>query len=192
MPARSWLTRRRPETLVGIPVSIRAAAGRGAAPQRQWRDRRVHRGRRRHSDSAGVRRGDLRTVPGRRGESVRPRRQRDRERTRRAGHHRADALDAGRVVERARRRAVPTGVLRALPGVWRHGDWIRFTPQRTCQVTGRSDATQRPEPGTSPPRRWPRPRPRIRPAEGALVRPALEFISPTSVTSRSRRLARGA
>ncbi|HSC01685.1 MAG TPA: acetoacetate--CoA ligase [Solirubrobacteraceae bacterium] len=27
------------------------------------------------------------------------------------------------------------------PGVWRHGDWIRFTPQRTCQVTGRSDAT---------------------------------------------------
>jgi acetoacetyl-CoA synthetase len=27
------------------------------------------------------------------------------------------------------------------PGVWRHGDWIRFTPQRTCVVTGRSDAT---------------------------------------------------
>jgi acetoacetyl-CoA synthetase len=27
------------------------------------------------------------------------------------------------------------------PGVWRHGDWIRFTSQRTCQVTGRSDAT---------------------------------------------------
>jgi acetoacetyl-CoA synthetase len=27
------------------------------------------------------------------------------------------------------------------PGVWRHGDWVRFTPRRTCQVTGRSDAT---------------------------------------------------
>jgi acetoacetyl-CoA synthetase len=27
------------------------------------------------------------------------------------------------------------------PGVWRHGDWIRFTPRGTCQVTGRSDAT---------------------------------------------------
>ncbi|MGN6871843.1 MAG: acetoacetate--CoA ligase [Solirubrobacteraceae bacterium] len=27
------------------------------------------------------------------------------------------------------------------PGVWRHGDWIRFTHERTCQVTGRSDAT---------------------------------------------------
>jgi acetoacetyl-CoA synthetase len=25
--------------------------------------------------------------------------------------------------------------------VWRHGDWIRFTSRRTCQVTGRSDAT---------------------------------------------------
>jgi acetoacetyl-CoA synthetase len=27
------------------------------------------------------------------------------------------------------------------PGVWRHGDWIRFTRQGTCAVTGRSDAT---------------------------------------------------
>jgi acetoacetyl-CoA synthetase len=27
------------------------------------------------------------------------------------------------------------------PGVWRHGDWIRFTPRGTCMVTGRSDAT---------------------------------------------------
>jgi acetoacetyl-CoA synthetase len=27
------------------------------------------------------------------------------------------------------------------PGVWRHGDWIRFTPRGSCVVTGRSDAT---------------------------------------------------
>jgi acetoacetyl-CoA synthetase len=27
------------------------------------------------------------------------------------------------------------------PGVWRHGDWIKFTSRRTCVVTGRSDAT---------------------------------------------------
>jgi acetoacetyl-CoA synthetase len=27
------------------------------------------------------------------------------------------------------------------PGVWRHGDWIKFTPRRTCMVTGRADAT---------------------------------------------------
>ncbi len=27
------------------------------------------------------------------------------------------------------------------PGVWRHGDWIRFTPRGSCVITGRSDAT---------------------------------------------------
>jgi acetoacetyl-CoA synthetase len=27
------------------------------------------------------------------------------------------------------------------PGVWRHGDWIRFSPSGSCVVTGRSDAT---------------------------------------------------
>ena len=29
----------------------------------------------------------------------------------------------------------------AYPGVWRHGDWIRFTERGSCVVTGRSDAT---------------------------------------------------
>jgi acetoacetyl-CoA synthetase len=27
------------------------------------------------------------------------------------------------------------------PGVWRHGDWVRFTERGSCVVTGRSDAT---------------------------------------------------
>ena len=27
------------------------------------------------------------------------------------------------------------------PGVWRQGDWIRFSDQGSCVVTGRSDAT---------------------------------------------------
>ncbi|HEY3470319.1 MAG TPA: acetoacetate--CoA ligase [Amycolatopsis sp.] len=27
------------------------------------------------------------------------------------------------------------------PGVWRHGDWIRFTPDGGCVIAGRSDAT---------------------------------------------------
>jgi acetoacetyl-CoA synthetase len=27
------------------------------------------------------------------------------------------------------------------PGVWCHGDWVTFTPEGTCRVTGRSDAT---------------------------------------------------
>jgi acetoacetyl-CoA synthetase len=29
----------------------------------------------------------------------------------------------------------------AFPGVWRHGDWIRFTAQGSCTISGRSDAT---------------------------------------------------
>jgi acetoacetyl-CoA synthetase len=27
------------------------------------------------------------------------------------------------------------------PGVWRHGDWIKFTPRGTCVIYGRSDST---------------------------------------------------
>jgi acetoacetyl-CoA synthetase len=27
------------------------------------------------------------------------------------------------------------------PGVWRQGDWVRFSPAGTCIITGRSDAT---------------------------------------------------
>ncbi|WP_290055511.1 acetoacetate--CoA ligase [Amycolatopsis solani] len=27
------------------------------------------------------------------------------------------------------------------PGVWRHGDWIRFAPEGSCVIAGRSDAT---------------------------------------------------
>ena len=27
------------------------------------------------------------------------------------------------------------------PGIWRHGDWVRFSEAGTCVVTGRSDAT---------------------------------------------------
>ena len=28
-----------------------------------------------------------------------------------------------------------------IPGVWRHGDWIRFSERGSCVITGRSDAT---------------------------------------------------
>ena len=27
------------------------------------------------------------------------------------------------------------------PGVWRHGDWVTFTEDRSCVISGRSDAT---------------------------------------------------
>ena len=30
---------------------------------------------------------------------------------------------------------------RMYPGVWRHGDWIRFTRRGSCQIYGRSDST---------------------------------------------------
>ena len=37
---------------------------------------------------------------------------------------------------------LPRRVLRRLsPGVWRHGDWITFTDDGACVITGRSDAT---------------------------------------------------
>jgi acetoacetyl-CoA synthetase len=29
----------------------------------------------------------------------------------------------------------------AYPGIWRHGDWVRFSPEDSCIVAGRSDAT---------------------------------------------------
>ena len=41
----------------------------------------------------------------------------------RARLHGAVPFDAGRLLERPRRSQVPRGVLRALPGVWCHGDY---------------------------------------------------------------------
>ena len=60
----------------------------------------------------------------------------------RARHHRADAVDAGRVLGR-RRRVAPAArpTSRRIPGVWRHGDWLTITERGSCIVTGRSDAT---------------------------------------------------
>ena len=84
---------------------------------------------------------DRRPLPGRRHRGVRPGRQRGGRRARRAGDPPADAVDAGALLGRPGRRALPRGLLRRVPGVWRHGDWIRFTERGSCVVTGRSDAT---------------------------------------------------
>ena len=61
---------------------------------------------------------------------------------RRAGDHRADAVHAGRLLERPGRRALPRGVLRRLPGrlAARRLDHHRPRTAR-CVITGRSDAT---------------------------------------------------
>jgi acetoacetyl-CoA synthetase len=50
-------------------------------------------------------------------------------------------VHAGRLLERPDGRALPRELLRPLPGVWRHGDWIEITPRGSCIITGRSDAT---------------------------------------------------
>jgi acetoacetyl-CoA synthetase len=57
---------------------------------------------------------------------------------------RAVPVDARRLLERSRRREVPRGVLRALPGVWRHGDWMEITAHGGVVIHGRSDATLNP------------------------------------------------
>ena len=59
----------------------------------------------------------------------------------RACRHRAHAFDAGRLLGRRRRQPLPGGLLRGVPGVWRHGDWITITDRGSCTITGRSDAT---------------------------------------------------
>ena len=98
----------------GLRVRVRAARLRGAADQRLGRHRRVHGDRVGLVRAARVRGRDLRPLPRRRRPRVRPRRQRARRRARRARDHLADAVDAGRVVGRPRRRALPQLVLRPL------------------------------------------------------------------------------
>ena len=62
-------------------------------------------------------------------------------RGRRAGDHRADAVDAGVLLGRRRRSRLHDSYFADYPGVWRHGDWIRITSRGSCVIEGRSDAT---------------------------------------------------
>ena len=63
-------------------------------------------------------------------------------RGRRAGDHRADALDAGLLLGRRGRLALPrASYFEMYPGVWRHGDWIEITSRGTAIIYGRSDST---------------------------------------------------
>ena len=64
-----------------------------------------------------------------------------RRRSRRARDHEADALDAGLLLGRPGRELLPRELLRDVPGVWRHGDWIEITDRGTAVISGRSDAT---------------------------------------------------
>jgi acetoacetyl-CoA synthetase len=63
-------------------------------------------------------------------------------RARRARDHRPDAVDAGRVLGRRRRQPLPGDTyFDTYPGVWRHGDWVRFSEVGSAVIAGRSDAT---------------------------------------------------
>ena len=54
-------------------------------------------------------------------------------------------VDAGRILERPRRRAnTARRTSSAFPGVWCHGDWVELTEHGGVIIYGRSDATLNP------------------------------------------------
>ena len=98
-------------------------------------------------------------------------------RGRRARHHRADAVDAGLLLERRRTaRATATPTSTSTPGVWRHGDWIEITARGTAIIHGRSRLDAQP-------RRRPH---RHRPSSTAPVSGLPEVLDALVVDSRSR------
>ena len=83
---------------------------------------------------ARVARGEGRGV--RRGRSV------GRRPDRRAGADRAAAVDAASSSGTTRTApATARAISRCIPGVWRHGDWIRITERGSAVIEGRSDST---------------------------------------------------
>ncbi len=104
-----------PAAAGGLPVGGRAVRAGRAAQRGQRRHGRLLRDRAGQPAAAGVVGGDLRAVPGGRREGVRRRRQAGRRRPGRAGDHRADAVDAGRVLGRRRRHAA-TATPTSTPG----------------------------------------------------------------------------
>jgi acetoacetyl-CoA synthetase len=65
-------------------------------------------------------------------------------RARRTGMHRAFPGNAGRLLERSRRRQIPRRVFRSLPNVWCHGDFVELTANEGMIIYGRSDAVLNP------------------------------------------------
>ena len=144
-----------PAAARGLPLGGRAVRPRRAAQRRQRRHRRVHRDRAGQPAAAGVVGRDLRarasvSTPqafdedGRRGGR----------RARRAGDHRADAVDAGRLLGRRRRQSrYRATYFDTYPGVWRHGDWIRFSAvgQRASSRAARTPRSTAAACGWAPP-----------------------------------------
>ncbi len=99
----------------GVRLGVRAGQAGPAARVLLGRHRPVHRLRRAVPAAAGAGRGDLRALPGGQGGSLRRGRQAGHRPGRRAGDHPADAVDAGRLLERSRRRPVPGELFRHVP-----------------------------------------------------------------------------
>ena len=99
----------------GLRLGLRAARRRHLALLDQRRHRPLHRLRRRHAAAAGLPRRAAGAGAGRRGRGLGRRRQVGDRRGRRAGRHRADALDAALLLGRRGRQPLPRLLLRALP-----------------------------------------------------------------------------
>ncbi len=99
----------------GLPVGVRAVP-RHVPHLDQRGHRRVHRVRRGRADAAGRGRRDELSSARHEGRGLGPRRDQPGGHRGRAGRHRADAVDARRVLERPRRESLPRRLLLHVPG----------------------------------------------------------------------------
>ena len=115
LDAEDDLRRRLPTPGRLVRMDLRAGRAGDDAERRQRRHRRLHRTRPGLPLATGLCRRDGGQVPRRRRGRVRFRRERGRRRARRARHPATDAVDAGEVLERRGRLALPGRLLRCLP-----------------------------------------------------------------------------
>ena len=95
--------------------------------------------------------------------------------------HEADALHARQTVGRRDGPTTEAAYFELFPGVWRQGDWIRFSERGSCEVTGRSDATSTAAASAS-----------ARASSSASSRSCRRSLTASSSTSRTTRRSRGA
>jgi len=141
---------RRPADRAPLPVGARRGRALGSGRLDQRRHRRRHRLRRQRPDHAGVARGDLRADARCRAGRLGQRRPAGNRGGRRAGRHRADAVDAAVLLERPRRAPLPRRVLLHLPrrlAARRLDGNHRPRRRRRLRALGRHPQPQRSAPG---------------------------------------------
>ncbi len=132
---------RLPAARRGVPLGLRAARAGRAPRQRQRRDGRLQRDRRRLAAAAGLRGRDLGRLLGVATEAF-------------DLHGEPVVGELGELVITRPMPSMPVGLwgdadgsryrsayFDMFPGVWRQGDWVRFSERGSCVVSGRSDAT---------------------------------------------------